>query len=357
MNLPEPITRKEIYLKAIAENGGGGGGGSVPEPVTREEIFLKAIADNGGGGGGTTDYEQLTNLPKVNGVELSGDKSSSQLGLQSELTFDDTPTEGSNNPVKSGGIFDKLSDLASILLAPNAGAHNAIYRGKSLGSEVTAEQYAAIDAGTFEGLYIGDYWTIGGVNYRIAHFDYWLHTGDTECATHHVVLVPDTNLYTAKMNDSNATTGAYVGSAMYTTNLEQAKTTINTAFGESHILNHREYFANAMSSTTDPAYESAGGWCDSTVDLMNERMVYGADVFHNVEVNGDIPTNHTIDKSQLALFALDPSHICNRKLWWLRCAVSAASFAFVYSYGNADYSSASNAFGVRPAFGICKQNQ
>jgi hypothetical protein len=54
MNLPEPITRKEIYLKAIAENGGGGGGGGsvdLPEPVTREEIFLKAIADNGGGGG------------------------------------------------------------------------------------------------------------------------------------------------------------------------------------------------------------------------------------------------------------------------------------------------------------------
>lgn len=358
MNLPEPITRKEIYLKAITENGGGsGGGGSVdlPEPVTREEIFLKAIADNGGGG--TTDYEQLTNLPKVNGVELKGNKSVSQLGLQSELTFDDTPTEGSNNPVKSGGIFDKLSDLASILLAPNAGAHNAIYRGKSLGSEVTAEQYAAIDAGTFEGLYIGDYWTIGGVNYRIAHFDYWLHTGNTECTTHHVVLVPDAALYTAKMNDSNVTTGAYVGSAMYTTNLEQAKTTINTAFGASHILNHREYLANEMKATADPTYESGGNWYDSTVELMNERMVYGADVFHNVEVNGAIPTNYTIDKSQLALFALDPSRICNRAAWWLRCAVSAAYFADVSSTGNAYYHGAGTARDVRPAFGICKQNQ
>ena len=24
-------------------------------------------------------------------------------------------------------------------------------------------------------LFIGDYWTISGVNYRIAAFDYWLH--------------------------------------------------------------------------------------------------------------------------------------------------------------------------------------
>ena len=234
----------------------------------------------------------------------------------------------------------------------NAGFHNSIYRGKYLGSEVTAEQYAAIADGTFEDMYIGDYWTIGGVNYRIAAFDYWLHSGDTECTTHHVVLVPDTSLYTAKMNDSSITTGAYVGSAMYTTNLAQAKTTINNAFGASHILNHREYLANAMKATADPTYESAGSWYDSTVELMNERMVYGADIFHNVEVNGAIPANYTIDKSQLALFALDPSRICNRALWWLRCAVSAAFFALVNDNGNAYYYYASHALGVRPAFGI-----
>ena len=37
------------------------------------------------GGGGTTDYEQLTNKPKVNGNTLIGNKTSAQLGLQSEL--------------------------------------------------------------------------------------------------------------------------------------------------------------------------------------------------------------------------------------------------------------------------------
>lgn len=234
----------------------------------------------------------------------------------------------------------------------NAGFHNSIYRGKSLGSEVTAEQYAAIASGTFDDMYIGDYWTIDSVNYRIADFDYWLNTGDTICTTHHVVLVPDTNLYTAKMNDTNITTGAYVGSKMYTTNLAQAKTTINNAFGASHILNHREYLANAMKATADPTYESAGSWYDSTVELMNERMVYGADVFHNVEVNGAIPHNYTIDKSQLALFALEPSRICIRVPWWLRCAVSAAYFAHVALGGTADHNNAGSNGGVRPAFAI-----
>lgn len=99
---------------------------------------------------------------------------------------------------------------------------------------------------------------------------------------------------------------------MYAINLEQAKTIINNAFGSENILLHREYLANAIKSTTDPTYESEGAWYDSTVELMNERMVHGADVFYNIEVNGVIPTNYTIDKSQLPLFALDPSRICNR---------------------------------------------
>ena len=217
---------------------------------------------------------------------------------------------------------------------------------------MTTEQKAQISAGTFNDLYIGDYWTIGGVNYRIAAFDYWLNSGDTQCKKHHVVIVPDTCLYTAKMNTTNVTTGAYIGSEMYTTNLEQAKTIINDSFGSANILSHRDFLANATKATTDPTYESSSSWYDSTVELMNERMVYGADVFHNIEVNGAIPMNYTIDKSQLPLFALEPSKICNRATWWLRDVVSSARFADVSNDGLATNSGASNAYGVRPAFGI-----
>ena len=245
-----------------------------------------------------------------------------------------------------------VAEIKNDLSASNAGAHNSVYRGKYLGDALTTEQKAQISAGTFNDLYIGDYWTIGEVNYRIAAFDYWLNSGDTNCTTHHVVIVPDTCLYNAPMNTSNTTTGAYVGSAMYTSNLEQAKTTINNAFGSENILSHREYLANATKSTTDPTYESAGSWYDSTVELMNERMVYGADVFHNIEVNGEIPTNYTIDKSQLPLFALEPSRICNRAGWWLRDVVSAESFAYVNYGGDANRYTASSSGGVRPTFGI-----
>ena len=68
---------------------------------------------------------------------------------------------------------EKWNEAAGALQYHNAGVHNSIYRGKPLGSTVTAAQYAEIAAGTFKDLYIGDYWTIGGVNYRIAAFDYY----------------------------------------------------------------------------------------------------------------------------------------------------------------------------------------
>lgn len=41
------------------------------------------IINGGGGGGGTSDYEQLSNLPKINSVELKGNKSLADLGIAS----------------------------------------------------------------------------------------------------------------------------------------------------------------------------------------------------------------------------------------------------------------------------------
>lgn len=225
----------------------------------------------------------------------------------------------------------------------NAGFHNSIYRGKSLGSSVTSAQYAEISAGTFTDLFIGDYWTISNIVWRIAAFNYWLRCGDTECTTNHVLIVPDSNLDSQKMNDSNTTTGGYYGSKMYTTYLATAKSTINTAFGSAHILSHRELFTNAVAS--DKA--SGWAWYDSTVDLMNESMVYGHPAWgahHGYETG--------IDKGQLPLFALEPSRICNRGNWWLRDVVSSLDFALVNGGGLANSSTASHSHGVRPAFAI-----
>lgn len=234
------------------------------------------------------------------------------------------------------------------LLINNAGAHNATYRGKNLGMSVTAEQWAAIANGTFADLYIGDYWVIGGVNWRIAAFDYYYKTGDTSCTTHHAVIVPDTSLYTHVMNDTNTTDGGYVGSRMYTEGLTQAKTTICDAFGANHILTHRQLLVNAVTN----GKPSGGAWYDSTVELMTEQNVYGGKIFGAGNDGSTVPYLYTVDKSQFPLFAHDPSMIFNRQWFWLRDVVSAADFACVDSSGYAFYYNASHATGVRPAFAI-----
>lgn len=241
-----------------------------------------------------------------------------------------------------------VNTILAQLTYDNAGAHNSIYRGKNLGTTVTEEQWEAISSGTFTDLYIGDYWVIGGVNWRIAAFDYYLNCGDTSFTKHHAVIVPDTCLYNAQMNTTSVTTGAYKGSAMYTANLTQAKSTINSAFGSSHVLSHRIYLSNATSN----GRASAGEWTDSTVDLMCEHMVYGSGIFSPVSDGSNVPNNYRVEKGQLPLFALEPSRICNRATWWLRDVITAANFAYVNYSGLATYGIASRSFGVRPAFCI-----
>lgn len=244
--------------------------------------------------------------------------------------------------------MEGVNTILAQLTYDNAGAHNSIYRGKNLGTTVTEEQWEAISSGTFTDLYIGDYWVIGGVNWRIAAFDYYLNCGDTSFTKHHAVIVPDTCLYSAQMNTTNVTTGAYKGSAMYTANLTQAKSTINSAFGSSHVLSHRIYLSNATSN----GRASAGEWTDSTVDLMCEHMVYGSGIFSPVSDGSNVPNNYRVEKGQLPLFALEPSRICNRDTWWLRDVITAAFFARVSNSGDAIYAGASLSLGVRPAFCI-----
>lgn len=239
------------------------------------------------------------------------------------------------------------TDIDSVrnVLADGAAAHNCIYRGKNLGTSVTAEQYAAISSGKFTDLYIGDYWVINGVTYRIAAFDYYYNCGDTNFTKHHVVIVPDTSLYKAQMNTSNVTTGGYTGSAMYKSNLAQAKTTIKAAFGSAHVLTKRELLTNAVNGNTP----SGWAWFDSDVELMNEVQAYGSVAWGAHDGNG---YNVASGDGQFPLFMFDRTKLHNREDYWLRDVSSATNFSLVSYYGFAGNNDASASLGVRPAFCI-----
>ena len=237
----------------------------------------------------------------------------------------------------------------------NAGAHNSLYRGKDITNlfyDGTLSKQIA--AGTFDDTFVGDYiiGKVSGRKYLVADINYRLHTGDTECKTPHVLMIPERIMGTAKMNDSNITTGAYVGSKMYTKYLTPFKTVINNDFGSGHILSHSQYLKNAVTN----GYESTGEWKNSTIELMNELMVYGSNLFHNIQHGTNVPQYYTIDKSQLSIFkhrhdlivAFNDSN--ERQHWWLRDVVSSTDFARVSYNGTATTDGASESFGVRPAF-------
>lgn len=225
--------------------------------------------------------------------------------------------------------------------------HRNSFRGKNLGAVVTEEQKTAIRNGTFDDLWLGDYWEIGGIKWRIADIDYWYNCGDVNFTRHHLVIMPDTALYLAQMNETNSTTGGYTGSKMYTTNLSQAKALAASAFGNM-ILLHREFLVNAV---TD-GMPSAGAWVDSTIELPNEIMMYGCHVYAPANNGSVIPVRYTTGNSQLALMAACPKFIKTRETYWLRDVVSANIFADVSGDGVAASGYASFSLGVRPVFAI-----
>lgn len=321
-----------------------------------------------------TDYEKVTELLANNVLLVDGDGgtktilardllkalvavSSSQDYLAkmdiSQLTQVNTVSASDRILLASGGsnkgitVNDAFWGILDAVISVEQ--RRNIFRGKNLGTAFTAAQKAEIKAGTFKGFFIGDYWSIGDRIWRIVDINYWLNSGDASCTTPHLVIMPDQSLYSAKMNETNITTGGYVGSQMYTANLANAKTLVNSAFGSANILNHREYLTNAVTN----GYPSAGAWYDSTVELPNEIMMYGSLVFTPAGDGSFVPNRYTIDKTQLALMKMYPRFINPGRYWyWLRDVVSSAYFAFVYSYGNAYFNDASHSGGVRPVFGL-----
>ena len=237
----------------------------------------------------------------------------------------------------------------------NAGYHNSIYRGKDLGTSVTDEMYAAITAGTFDDLFVGDYFTINGTIYRIAGFNLIKNCGDNVSIGNNMCLVPDSALYNDQMHNTdsgeyesgsvaNDTTGAYANSDMRTTNLTQATNKIITDFGSSHVISYRDILPNA----TADGQASGWAWYDCKVELMSEVMVYGTKVWGN--------SGYEIGclNEQFPLFRLNPESIHRRFSYWLRSVRSATDFATVAYYGGASNAVASGAYGVRPFFFVAE---
>lgn len=352
MNSTE-TSRIEELLKAIL-----GMEAKLEPPQSRVETLLWAILESGGGG--ATDYNLLSNLPKINGETLEGDKTAATLGLASG---DDVTT-----------LANKITNI------DNGGlSHNGIFRGKNLTNVYTVdEMYEMIHSGNFDDLYLGDYFTKsittdiythftgaefdsgttyyemdGTINDRtwtetsdtvpqsgktyatkltktenvilmFAAFDYYYNMGDTALTTHHAVLIPKTFFATtAKMNPTNTTAGGYYNSDMHQITLPCYAKSLKTALGN-HLLAHKTGLTTAVNTSTPSmagagmtGASSASAWETTELQLMNEVQLYGTMVWSSsaYEVG--------VDNKKLPVFNFINPIQYGRNLVWLRSVVSS----------------------------------
>ena len=237
------------------------------------------------------------------------------------------------------GYFETLEQALPVQNKRN------FYRGQSLGTSFSPAQKAAVANGSFTGMWIGDYWTINGVVWRIVDIDYWLGLGSTPFNDHHLVIMPDTSLYLSKMNNSNSTSGGYAGSYMYTTGLTSAKATVETAFPGS-VKTRNISYNNECNYGVPTKY----AYYNATVELATEVMIFG-EKFFSSQGPYEPPTSASPDGNrQLAIFKLN--NVYGATNFWLRDTSTRYTFCAVDNLKAPDIKDASGSYGVRPVFAI-----
>lgn len=244
--------------------------------------------------------------------------------------------------------------------------HNETYEDIDLGTF----NPSVIQSGAFTGINPGGYYNFSNVAYtyldendttqndtytgkmRVMHLDYLHIYGGSAYASlpHHIAVVPDNNLFDAKMNDTNTTEGGYVGSKMRTEYLRRAEAIFKACFGADHVLTYREYLINAV---TD-GKPSGGIECDCCVELMDERMIFGSYQYDSGTHDATVaPELYVFPHAQFAAFQLTPSLKGNNSYYWERNVYSSYGFCYVYGDVGAGAANASYSCGVRPVAFIC----
>ena len=251
--------------------------------------------------------------------------------------------------------------LTPVLDTPEA--HNCIIRGKDLTAQLNNGTLSKnIQNGTFHDIFVGDYFiksysangTTYNVKWIIVDIDYFYYTGDGTTTAHHVVVMPEGCVQVnVNMNDTNTTSGGFINSKMWKTTIPAHVTGIVSAFGDAHVLQHRELLSKA---TSDTATSAAGAgwtgastnceWCYVKVNIPSEPMIYGGAVF------GSSGYDVGNKNRQLAYFRCKP-FCMDRRWFWLQAVASSTHFCVAGSCGYACYNGASlsrSDGGFRPYF-------
>lgn len=170
-----------------------------------------------GGGGGATNYNALSNKPQINGVELQGDKSFSDLGLGTsvEKAYTNTVTDGGTDLPTSNAVYDFVQpQIDTIRLMMDATVYGFRIDKQDSNPETRVEY-----------LYDAVGMTPARMNFQTGQFDYgswanaWFITGNKPCAlkfdgTVDYYLDPDDYTKKADGTASDVSDSSYAGNFM-----------------------------------------------------------------------------------------------------------------------------------------------
>lgn len=261
------------------------------------------------------------------------------VGLDSRLTTMES---------QSDAVFKSLDACTAM--------HRNMFRGKNLGSAVSEDQLAAIRSGSFNDLWVGDYWTIGGVTYRIADIDYWYNAFNLKPnVRHHAVIVPDSSIGpTMSAFASNDIRGGLLASNFFKNQkIGGISNWIFNAFGPDNVFQINDVVWTSLSTSNGVAIDGLTDY-EWPLNIMTEYQVYGHSITGMSGYRPGYPSaNWGTNTTQLALFRLNPTYIKIPNVgYWLSDPASAGSLSIVQTEGRAGSSGASDSYGVRPAFAI-----
>ena len=92
-----------------------------PNGSMNQAFIITGGGSSGGGSTGATDYNQLTNRPSINGTTLSGNKTSSQLGLYGTNNAPPYPVTSVNGQtgnvvISTGGNVDSVNGKTGVVV-------------------------------------------------------------------------------------------------------------------------------------------------------------------------------------------------------------------------------------------------
>ena len=343
---------------------------SLNLPGTIKATFVGNITGNvtgncsGSSGSCTGNAATATKLATARTIALSGAATGTATNFDGSGNITIPVTALSGSAITSAiTIYDLVPD--------GAANHRNFYRGKDLTAAFNNGTLSAnIANGTFRDIFPGDYITKSitvprilkadgtteyiaqktyTVKFIIADLDVWLNRGDTATTAHHVAIVPQSVVFNSCMNETNVTTGGYLGSFMNTNVMPAFATGLQNAFGASHLISFRIGLSNGVTTTTASASHPYwtgtsnwwGAWTSEICCLMSEGMVYGQSPNHSAAMDETMC-------GQFAAFRLNSNLVYNRQNYWLSDVVSSAIFAIVLGNGVADAHNASHSLGVRP---------